>query len=378
MKRTSLAVICDFAEENWPSMNLVAEMLLKKLDARYSQDVQAVLIRPSMAWRLSFLLPKTRMLTNADRLINRFWDYPRHLRSRLPHFDFFHVCDHSYAHLVHELPAERTGVYCHDLDSFRCLLEPRSEPRPLWFRAMSRRILEGMQKAAVVFCSTQVTKQRILQLGLIDPARLVYAPYGISPEFLSSPNHPASGASHYGRHDPFVLHVGSCIPRKRIDVLLDVFAKVRSRFPELQLLQVGGDWTRQQREQIRRLQISSAVHQYSGIDREILADLYRKARLVMQPSEAEGFGLPVIEALACGAIVVASDIPVLREVSGDAVLYCPVADISRWSAAIEKLLLDPAGAPDANSRLAQAHRYSWDLHTETILQAYLSKRRVAA
>jgi glycosyltransferase involved in cell wall biosynthesis len=378
MKQTSLAIICDLVEENWPSMNLVAEMLLKKLNARYSQEVRAVPIRPSMAWRFSFLLPKTRTLTNADRLVNRFWDYPRHLRSRLQEFDFFHVCDHSYAHLVHELPAGRAGVYCHDLDCFRCLLEPRSEPRPRWFRAMSRRILQGMQKAAVVFCSTRITEQRIRQLDLIEPARLVYAPYGISPEFIPSTIYRSSDASYRPGNDPFILHVGSCIPRKRIDVLLDVFAEVRSRFQELQLVQVGGDWTRQQREQIRRLQISSAVHQYSGLDRETLADLYRKARLVMQPSEAEGFGLPVIEALACGAIVVASDLPVLHEVGGDAVLYCLVGDIPHWAASIEKLLLNPSEAPDANNRLAQARRYSWDGHAETILQAYLSKRKAAA
>ena len=243
---------------------------------------------------------------------------------------------------------------------------------------MSRRILQGMQKAAVVFCSTQITKQQILHLGLIDPARLVYAPYGISPEFVPWLISRSSDASCRPGNDPFILHVGSCIPRKRIDVLLDVFAEVSSRFPELHLVQVGGQWTQEQREQIRRLQISSAVHQYSGLDRETLADLYRKARLVMQPSEAEGFGLPVIEALACGAIVVASDIPVLCEVGGDAVLYCPVADIPRWAAAIKKLLLHPSEAPEAKRRLAQAQQYSWGRHAETILQAYLSKRKAAA
>ena len=66
-------------------------------------------------------------------------------------FDLFHVVDHTYAQLVHALPADRTGVYCHDLDAFRCLLEPAADPRPRWFRALARRILTGMQKAAVVF-----------------------------------------------------------------------------------------------------------------------------------------------------------------------------------------------------------------------------------
>ncbi len=375
-----LGLVCDFVEENWPSMDLVAEMLWTHLQGPRGPSVRAERIRPAMIRRATCLpwMNKKNAAFNADRLLNRFWDYPKHLRSRLQDFDYFHICDHSYAHLVHELPADRTGVYCHDLDCFRCLLEPDRERRPRWFRAMSRRILRGMQKAAVVFCSTRITERRILQLGLIDPARLIYAPYGISPEFVPSPNDPASEASHRPGNDPFLLHVGSCIPRKRIDVLLEVFAKVRTRLPELRLVQVGGPWTGEQLQQMTRLGIVSAIRQYSGLDRETLAQFYRQARIVLQPSEAEGFGLPLIEALACGAMVVASDIPVLREVGGDVAVYCPVADVASWAASIEKLLLDPAEAPDRNRRLAQAQRYSWDRHAETILRAYLWKRKAAA
>ncbi len=384
-----LALICDLHEENWPSMDLVAEMLWTHLQSPRWPDVQVERIRPVMVRRFGRLplINKKRMALNADRLLNRFWDYPRHLRSRLGEFDYFHICDHSYAHLVHELPAERTGVFCHDLDCFRCLLEPKAEPRPRWFRAMSRRILAGLQKAAIVFCSTRTTERRIVELGLVETSRLVCAPYGVSAPFAfalhtanGATTQAASGASNRtasGARDrpgfllsSFLLHVGSCIPRKRIDVLLHVFAKLKARFPELQLVQVGGEWTRDQREQIKRLDITKAVYQQRGIDRRTLAGLYRQSRIVLQPSEAEGFGLPVLEALAAGAIMVASDIPVLREVGGDGIVYCPVADIANWAGTIEKLLHDPSMAPDRIRRLAQAQRFSWDRHAETILQAY--------
>src|SRR5207344_1409063 len=78
---------------------------------------------------------------NMDRLINRLWEYPRWLGKRIDQYDLFHVADHSYSQLIHVLPADRTGVFCHDLDTFRCLLDPKSDPRPRWFRAMARRIL---------------------------------------------------------------------------------------------------------------------------------------------------------------------------------------------------------------------------------------------
>ena len=66
----------------------------------------------------------------------------------------------------------------------------------------------------------------------------------------------------------------------------------------------------------------------------------------MLPSDAEGFGLPIIEALACGAPVIASDLPVLREVGGDAVRYCAVGDVDAWSSAI----VDVIRERDANGR----------------------------
>jgi len=391
-----LGLVFDFVEENWPSMDLVAEMLLRHLRSLDRQDFRVDRICPRMVPRFGRLplIRKKRAAWNGDRLVNRFWDYPRHLRTRFGEFDCFHICDHSYAHLVHELPANRTGVFCHDLDCFRCLMDPRSEPRPRWFRAMSRRILSGLQKAAIVFCSTRVAERQIRQLGLVDAERLVYVPYGVLPEFAPSPssflprgggkrskwppsrnssgatNRVASGVSERRGISSFLLHVGSCIARKRIDVLLKVFAKLKSRMPELQLVQIGGVWTLDHLDQIKRLNISSAVHQQCGIDRRCLADLYRQALMVMQPSEAEGFGLPVLEALACGAVVVASDIPVLREVGGDGAVYCPVDDVSHWVDTIGKLLLDPSAAPDRTRRLAQAQRFSWDRHAQLILQAY--------
>src|SRR5262249_58441189 len=97
---------------------------------------------------------------NADRLLNRFWDYPRLLGrlARRGGFDLFHLVDHSYAQLVLALPPGRVVVTCHDLDAFRCLLEPGREPRPAWFRAMARRTLGGLRRAAFIACDSEATR----------------------------------------------------------------------------------------------------------------------------------------------------------------------------------------------------------------------------
>jgi glycosyltransferase involved in cell wall biosynthesis len=138
----------------------------------------------------------------------------------------------------------------------------------------------------------------------------------------------------------------------------------------LRLVQVGGEWTPAQRDLIAELGLTGLVCQLRGLSRSELAGLYRAATLVLQPSEAEGFGLPVLEALACGAAVVASDIPTLREVGGDAVKYCPVADIGVWSATVSRLLADPTACPAAAERLARAAMLSLDTHAQTIWNEY--------
>jgi glycosyltransferase involved in cell wall biosynthesis len=363
-----LCILPDFREENWPSMDLVADMLLHEIRAGRAGDVQGESLCPPFKKRFMRLPVAGNAGTafNADRLLNRMRDYPRHVAKSATAFDCFHICDHAYANLCHALQANKTGVFCHDLDTFRCLFDPQKEPRPRWFKNMMRRVLSGMEKAALVFHTTLEIRRQILERGIVDAARLVHAPLGVSPLYTpdTAPNNSASAQR------PYLLHVGSCIQRKRIDVLLDVFSVIRRTHPELRLIQVGGQWTSEQREQLLRLDLAADVEQTPRLTREQLATLYRGARLVLQPSDAEGFGLPVAESLACGAVVVASAIPTLIEVGGNAVTYCPPGDISAWVATIERLIKQPASAPSLTSRLEHASRFSWTRHARTICDAY--------
>jgi len=352
-QRFKLGVFPDFREEGWPSMDLCAEMLVNNLPAQ-GCDVTAVASR-------------YRRLTgqrNLDRLINRMLLYPRAAGRLSETFDAFHIVDHSYAQLVHALPPRRAGVFCHDLDTFRSVLDPPSDPRPRWFRAMTRRILRGLQQAAVVFYTTEGIREQILEHALLPADRLVKCPLGIAPEFKIDP----ASSSLFGQ--PYLLHVGSCIARKRIDVLLNVLADVRRTHPQVQLIKAGGAFTAEQDGMIDRMSLRGQINVMTGVSRATLARLYQHAAAVLQPSDAEGFGLPVVEALACGATVVASDIPVLREVGGDAALYCPVADVPSFSDAVRSVLENISRAPMLSVKLTQAGRYSWAEHARVIAQAY--------
>ncbi len=372
-----LAILADFKEEGWPSMDLVAEMLASQTVAASAAQVKGVLLQPPFQ-RLIGRLPvvgRRGLAINLDRFYNRFANYPRFAKRLVGDFDFFHVADHSYGALVHSLPAERTGVYCHDLDAFRCLLEPNVEPRPLWFRRMASHILTGLQKAAVVFHSTGPVRENILRHGLIDEKKLVHAPYGVSSEFTALPlSNESSGFSMEQRFVSgiqAVVHVGSCIPRKRIDILIETFAMVRETNSRARLIKIGGSFTEDHRRRIASHGLEPFIEHRQGLSRGELADVYRSAAVVLVPSEAEGFGLPVIEALACGAPVIASDIPVLREVGGEVVGYAPVGDIDRWASLTSQVLDNQNAIASRERRLAHVSKYTWARHAEIIAQAYL-------
>src|SRR6185295_13611848 len=137
-------------------MDLVADTLLQEIQAGRAGDVRAESLCPPFtksAMRVPGLGRRTAAY-NADRVLNRMSFYPRHLKRLSGDFDCFHVCDHAYANTVLALPAERTGVFCHDLDTFRCLFEPEKEPRPRWFKSMMRKVLKGLESAAVIFHTT--------------------------------------------------------------------------------------------------------------------------------------------------------------------------------------------------------------------------------
>jgi glycosyltransferase involved in cell wall biosynthesis len=368
-----LGIVCDYLEEGWISMDICAQMLIDRSAQQTDSDIQPVQIRPSFQWRLKTWEQHVPKYFNSNRFINRFIDYPRYLKPRATDCDLFHVADHSYAHLVSSLPAKKTGVYCADLDAFESILEPAKYPRSWAYRRLAQHILTGMQTAAIVFCPTEEIRRQIEYYQLIDPAKLIVAPPGVSVEYQTDPlpiDLTIIALQEHLQGNPFILHVGSCIPRKRIDVLLATFAKLRTEIPELHLVKVGGDWSVEQQQQIANLVLENSIVHLKNLSNSAIASLYQQAKIVMMTSEAEGFGMPVSEALACGSIVLASDIPVLREVGGDAAIYSPVGDINAWVTNSLMAINTPDRAPSLDLRLARAACYTWDNYASTIVTAY--------
>ena len=378
--RLRVAILADYLEEAWPSMDLVADMLVDRLRREHAGTVEAVLVRPAMPRRLTRLPIPTLggRVAMLDRAVARQWDYRRGLDAVRGRFDVYHVVDHTYAHLVHALPAERCVVTCHDVDAFRSILQPEDERRSPPFRWMSRRILDGLRKAAHVPCDSEATRDALISLAGFPAERLSVIPNGSETDCRAEADALADleAARLLGpRQGVELLHVGSTIPRKRIDVLLDVFAAVRAERPDARLIRVGGPFTAEQRVRARGLGVLDAIVVLPFVDRATLAAVYRRAALTLLPSEREGFGLPLVESLACGTPMVASDIPVLRELGGDAVSYCPTDDIAQWAIEVLALLAERERSPDRwrvrrAAGTARASDFSWSHYAARLLDLY--------
>jgi len=379
MNRLRVAILCDFREENWPSMDLVADMLLDHLQHDHSDMIVATRILPSFKRRFTNEGTARGKRFNADRVLNRFCDYPGLARHLKDNFDLFHVVDHSYGQLLHELPPERTIITCHDLDTFQCLLNPEQDRRSIFFRMMMKRSLSGFRKAAWVTCDSAATRDGLLAHQLVPPARTLVVANGVHPSCSPKPNPTADAVASalLGTGDDCIdlLHVGSTIPRKRIDTLIRVFSKVRSVFPNARLIRVGDEFTSDQNRLIDDLALRKSVLVLSQLERDVLAAVYRRATLVLLPSEREGFGLPVVEGMACGCPVIASDLPVLREVGGNAAEYSPVADVEAWSAKVIELLTERRVDPVEWQRrrdagIARSARFTWSQYASCMVSVY--------
>jgi glycosyltransferase involved in cell wall biosynthesis len=173
----------------------------------------------------------------------------------------------------------------------------------------------------------------------------------------------------FGLTGGYVLHVGAQRPHKNVPVLIEAIAKV----PDARLVLVGSCDERFPDEvgpAIDRCGVADRVLRLPFVPEDLLGALYAQAGLLAYPSLVEGFGLPLLEAMVTGTPVLASDIPVLREIGGDAALYAPPDDAEAWAAALTRL----AGDCDLRAALvaagaAHASRYTWGAAAERLAAA---------
>jgi glycosyltransferase involved in cell wall biosynthesis len=371
-----VAIVADMLEERWPSMDLVADALMRELPAQTAHRIEPCLVRPTLVR----LVDRLRSMnggqpSTAERVFNRFFVYPWRLDRLSRGSQVFHIVDHSYAHLALSLPPGRVITTCHDLDTFRGFHTPGGVDTGLP-RFLVNRLVKGLRASALVVCPSRTTAEDIVAADLARPECVVVVPNGVD----GQAHHPAADAEAtrlLAAEQPTVdvLHVGSTIDRKRIDLLLDAIAQTASHVPDVRLVRVGGPFTPAQESQVDRLGLASRILVLPFLERTTLQSVYRRATLLLATSDREGFGLPVAEALAAGLPVIARDIPVFREVAGDAATFVDSTDPTGWAVAIRGLLDEARTNPAAwaarrEAGRVRARRFSWHQYGEQMARLY--------
>jgi alpha-1,3-rhamnosyl/mannosyltransferase len=215
------------------------------------------------------------------------------------------------------------------------------------------RMLRRALDAEGVIAVSQTTRDDLTSAYQVAPSRIDVIPNGVDARFsqnLSGERITALLAS-LGVGRPYVLFVGNPKPHKNLDVLLAGFRIwQRGRAPRPtgrgtgtpRLVLVGGHQGLEAlREKVRELAIEADVDILGHVADEALPGLYQGADLLAFPSLYEGFGLPVLEAMASGTPVLAADTPAVREVAAGAARYAPAGDPIAWSNQLQELLSDP-------------------------------------
>ena len=234
---------------------------------------------------------------------------------------------------------------------------------PLWERTVER--------AARFLCVSQTTARDLVARYPETASRVRVAENGVDRAFFSPVEDPAArqrARQRYSGGQRFILYLGTLEPRKNVEALVvaceRLWGRRRSR-PDLVLAGGAGWKTGALHRRIARSAFRDKIHVTGYAARDAARELYRASEVFVYPSLFEGFGLPVLEAMACGIPVVASTAEALREVGGEAALYAPPLDTEALSRQIERALDDePLRRTSATAGLARAAAFSWESTAE--------------
>jgi glycosyltransferase involved in cell wall biosynthesis len=273
---------------------------------------------------------------------------------------------------VNALPAAiRTPsvVTIHDLAFLRY---PQTVPTPrrTWLVGAIRHSARAADR--VIAVSRHTADDLVDWLG-IDPGTIRVIPLAASPGIRR-----LTGAElrvfrlKYELERPHILAVGTLEPRKNLAMLLRAFAAIRDAVPHRLVLAGPEGWlTGELHATARELGLGDRLVMTGFANDEALGGWSSSADLVAFPSLYEGFGLPLLEAMACGAPVLASNASALPEVGGDAAMYVDPGDQAAWSAAMLDLLRDPAARTRlTGAGLARAAAFSWEATARATWDVY--------
>lgn len=288
-----------------------------------------------------------------------FWHFK--LRRYLAHHpvDLF-LATTSFIYAAIAPKKQKVTIVVHDLIAF---LHARTHA---WFPTLVERITlrRAIHKSSFLLCVSQNTAHDCAGIFpeahrkdvLIVPPGVSADIHGVQSEKMNLPRQ-------------FLLAVGTLIPRKNIQGLIQAFASIEKDFPGLNLVIAGAKgWSSQKIFKNITPTLAKRIHFLGHVSQAELNELYSRAQMLVFPSFYEGFGIPPIEAMACACPVIASNCSSLPEVLGDAGLQVNPHDTNELSLAIKRMLSEPTLREELISKgLKRARHFSWENSARILL-----------
>ena len=284
----------------------------------------------------------------------------------VPDAELFHATEHLLPPF-HDSP---TVLTVHDM-IFK--LFPQTQKRLNYWYLNATMPLYCRRADAIVTVS-ECSKRDIVAHYSLDPAKVSVIYEAAGPEFRpASPAEQDQARQRYSLPEQFLIHVGVIEPRKNLTRLVEALQRLRGEGLTIPLVVVGPKgWLYDDFfQRLDQLQVRDAVCFPGYVPLTDLAAVYSAARLAAMPSIYEGFGLPVLEAMACGTPVICSRTSSLPEIGGDAARYFDPLSVEEMAAAIRTVWTDPdLHAAMRQQGLAQAARFSWQRAAQQTMALY--------
>ncbi|NJL38092.1 MAG: glycosyltransferase family 4 protein [Leptolyngbyaceae cyanobacterium SM1_4_3] len=347
----------------------------------YADGIAAGLraVRPD--WEVIELAPlpldrtSRSLFLRAKKFYERFWNFPRTIRQQKA--DIFHIIDHSEAHIVYGLKKVRKPVVvtCHDLINFFYRDNLRGSVKvPFVSNGMWMYSVRGLQDCDHVVTVSAVTAKDTAQILNVEPARISVVPNAVEPGFRPLPKHESESFRQQQGISPetiCLLNVGSNHPRKNISAILRGLAILRQKGLPVLFWKAGADFDSEQKTFIQTEGLESHITYLGNPDKSTLVQLYNAANILVAPSLHEGFGMTLLEAMACGTPAITANVSAMPEVVGDAGVLVDPQDWEAIANAVCRLHNDPGFYQElVNKGLERVKAFTWENTAEQIAEIY--------
>ena len=356
---------------------------------RYTRElVQATLARDSENEYVLFsappppnkslpqIFPANERITYKVAPVSEQWLYRLWYRARLPisvqrftgQLDLFHSPDFVLPPVSGNIP---TLLTVHDLSFVHF---PEVYPEVL-VNYLNKVVPWSVARATHILADSEATKQDLLAIWQVPDEKVSVLYSGVSEAFVRVEDMGRITAVRQKYHlgdKPYLLSIGTVQPRKNYQMLIQAFAPLTDKFPHNLYIAGGKGWLYDEMmAEVEKQGIADRVRFIGFVDDEDLPTLYSAADLYLFPSIYEGFGLPMLEAMACGVPVIASDVSSLPEVGGETAVMIPPYDLLQWTQKIDALLSNLERRQQmAAAGYQQVQKFSWQKAATKLLSIY--------